>query len=160
MKHIVIILIFISSGLRAYAKSENLTHLEYSQVRWQKELTPQKSLISELEDLGAIKKEKKGIYAGAEFDYFDFKESIYYISRVRRTKLTFVYIHGLYGSAMQFKNFFQSLMKNHSGSSFISLTLPGHFRKKTAIVHAKKDEWIEAVRSTLKIAKQRFVKTF
>ncbi len=125
------------------------TYLEYDQIDWSAHKPAQKQLTEGLKKLGA--KAAAG-WVFSEFNLFQYKESIYQISSLRKPKLTLVYIHGLYGGADQFRSFDQHMISSGSNASAILLTLPGHYIKGTIgqpVVNATKQEWTKAVMLTM-----------
>lgn len=129
------------------------TYLKYDEVQWTQKNPGYLDVIDTLDSFNAISKYEN---SKSEFSTFDFRESTYHISKLRKAKTTLVFIHGLYGGAKQFGEFFKSMQRQGSDANGILLTLPGHYRNGNIdrpIKEATKEDWIEAVQNTIKIAK-------
>lgn len=145
---IITLIIWLSANIWA-----DVTYLKYTDIKITGELPAYLDVIDSLETYNA---EPLSNDISSEFKSFKFKESIYHISKMRKAKMTLVFIHGLYGGASQFKYFFDHMKEQGSDANAILLTLPGHYKDGSVdrpVKEANKEDWVEAVHNTLKIAK-------
>lgn len=143
-------IVLICIGSWAWADQ---TYFKYDEIQWSQKYP---AYLDVIDTLVSLKADLSHDEKSSEFRTFNFRESIYHISKLRKAKTTLVFIHGLYGGADQFDSFFRSMKSNGSDANAILLTLPGHYEKGNfdkPVKEATKEQWIEAVHQTLKVAK-------
>lgn len=143
-------LLIICFGALSWADE---TYLKYDEVQWTQN---KPGYLDVIDTLDSLKANSGYEISWGEFRTFEFRESVYHISKLRKAKTTLVFIHGLYGGAHQFNSFFNSMDKNGSDANAVLLTLPGHYRQGNIdkpIKEATKEDWIEALQNTIRVAK-------